>query len=222
LQLLAHMGITFGATFILDRTYKYIADKSHGSFDSKSNSGDAAAGVIEIKPAPVVEPTTGTLVRFRHKLPIIDIDYRYILLGSILPDLIDKPLGLFILPNLENLRTFAHTFLFLAVILLLAWVVYWKKRSIWGWCLSFGVLMHFILDSIWKDPATLYWPFTGLPFNRYAGMDLESWMHMRFYDLWANPWVFVPEILGLIALISLGIVIIKQGKLRGFIFHGKI
>jgi len=47
------------------------------------------------------------------------IDYRWVLFGAILPDLIDKPLGF--LTGLDS-RLWAHTFLFLFPILALSFV----------------------------------------------------------------------------------------------------
>lgn len=40
----------------------------------------------------------------------ISIDYRFVMLGSILPDMIDKPIGAFLFRNtFHNSRIFAHT-----------------------------------------------------------------------------------------------------------------
>src|SRR5438552_19188056 len=59
----------------------------------------------------------------------VRIDFRLILLGSILPDLIDKPLA-FVL-SLEG-RLWAHTFLFLFAILALSFVHSWRGLRLRG------------------------------------------------------------------------------------------
>src|SRR2546428_6798306 len=53
----------------------------------------------------------------------VRIDYRLVLFGAILPDVIDKPLA-FVL-SLEG-RLWAHTFLFLFAILALSFVPSWR------------------------------------------------------------------------------------------------
>ncbi len=47
-----------------------------------------------------------------------DIDVRLLMLGSILPDLIDKPLGHLIFPE-DNGRIFAHSLLFVILLVLI-------------------------------------------------------------------------------------------------------
>src|SRR2546430_17132957 len=59
----------------------------------------------------------------------VRIDYRLILVGSILPDLIDKPLAFLL--SLEG-RLWAHTFLFLFAILALSFVPSWRRVPLSG------------------------------------------------------------------------------------------
>ena len=88
--------------------------------------------------------------------PLLSVDYRFILPGAVLPDLIDKPLGRVIFAREPgNGRIFAHTLLFLLLVTLAGAAVYRLKGQQWGLCLAFGVLMHFILDSLWLSPVTL-------------------------------------------------------------------
>lgn len=95
-------------------------------------------------------------------------DRRWILpctLGSILPDLIDKPLGhLLLAQSLGYGRIYAHTLLFF-VLLLAAGIVLWNyKRSVFFLGIATGVLSHQILDSLWMRPSTWFWPILG-PFQ---------------------------------------------------------
>ena len=48
----------------------------------------------------------------------VKIDYKLIIIGSLLPDIIDKPVGMILLP-LENGRVFGHTLLFVLILLLI-------------------------------------------------------------------------------------------------------
>src|SRR2546428_9575769 len=59
----------------------------------------------------------------------VRIDYRLILVGAILPDVIDKPLAFLL--SLEG-RLWAHTFLFLFAILALSFVPSWRGVPLLG------------------------------------------------------------------------------------------
>ena len=53
----------------------------------------------------------------RNKVPI---DYRAVLVGSILPDIIDKPIGAYLFRStFHNSRIFAHTLLFSVLLMLM-------------------------------------------------------------------------------------------------------
>ena len=92
-------------------------------------------------------------------------DRRVVLLagiGSILPDLIDKPLGHIILNgSVDYGRIYAHSGLFLVCIIVIA-IAYWRKKSSWILlALAAGVASHLILDSMWELPVTLFYPAFG-------------------------------------------------------------
>ena len=85
--------------------------------------------------------------------------------GAILPDLIDKPLGHFILADsLNSGRIYAHTLLMLSIFVIIG-LYYWKKKSSLSiLAVSAGISSHIVLDEVWKSPTTLLWPFNG-PFE---------------------------------------------------------
>jgi len=200
--LLAHTGITLGAAYILEQALR---------FRPKSRDKNIVIAAPK-EPYPAW-----------NKLFSVKVDYRFILLGSILPDLIDKPLGLFVLPGVvENLRTFSHTVLFLFLVILAAFLVYRKQNAAWGFFIAFGVLMHFLLDSMWLEPASLLWPFLGSTFYKYPGMDLDSWLNMRFYDLTAKPEVYIPEAISFIIITFFFIKIVAEKKIRAFFLQGNL
>src|SRR5437667_9747984 len=82
------------------------------------------------------------------------IDYRWVLFGAMLPDLIDKPLGF--LAGLDS-RLWAHTFLFLFAILALSFVPSLRGLRPVG----FGVATHLLLDLIWNQPPSVLYPAYG-------------------------------------------------------------
>lgn len=85
-------------------------------------------------------------------------------IGSVLPDLIDKPLGFLITGTVGYGRIYAHTLLFFLV-LLLAGIIVWRMCSPRACHLvgatAAGVLSHQLLDAMWLEPSTWYWPLLG-------------------------------------------------------------
>jgi hypothetical protein len=79
--------------------------------------------------------------------------YSLIIICSILPDLIDKPLGRVILP-LGSGRLIGHT---LALLLILIFIgIYWRILFI-----ALASALHLIQDRMWEQPAILLWPMLG-------------------------------------------------------------
>lgn len=124
--------------------------------------------------------------------PLIDrdahFDIRLLVLGSILPDLIDKPLGHLILPE-NNGRMIAHTLMFSLFILGLGLM---RKPML---SLSVGVTMHQLQDGMFMDPRTSLWPLMG-PF---VSTDFRVY---QWFAALGDPYVIFEEVLGLIIIIS--------------------
>ena len=124
-----------------------------------------------------------------------NVDFLFLAIGSMLPDLIDKPLGWMIYGTPNMGRIFAHTLLFFFILAALA--LYSGDIRITS--LAAGVFIHLILDFMWLSPVILLWPFLGsFPTAHYV--DPLSYMEMLLLAL-RKPWVLVPECLGLAYLI---------------------
>jgi len=98
------------------------------------------------------------------------------ILGSILPDLIDKPLGYIIFPSIGDGRLIAHSLIGLAMILLITEALF-RDRLITA-ALGIGILSHQILDEMWKIPVNWFYPLLG-PFPVYPMEDYFGWGLMR-------------------------------------------
>jgi membrane-bound metal-dependent hydrolase YbcI (DUF457 family) len=85
--------------------------------------------------------------------------------GAVLPDLIDKPVGFVIFGGvIDNGRIWCHSLIFAAIVLvagLLIWK-YWRTPVLVA--AATGILSHQILDLMWRQPATWYYPVLG-PFG---------------------------------------------------------
>jgi len=75
----------------------------------------------------------------------------FVMLGSMLPDIIDKPLGEVLFGTPAMGRTFAHILLFL---MFLGTAAYYLRDLRLAW-LACGVWAHLLLDFMWQSPSTL-------------------------------------------------------------------
>lgn len=148
------------------------------------------------------------------------LDIRLLLIGSLLPDIIDKPLGIFFLrETFSNDRIFSHTLLFLIIITLAGLYLYRRFSKTWLLVLSFGTFTHLVLDMMWRYPRTLLWPLYGLAFER---KDLTGWIARRFYDLLTYPEIGVSEFVGVAIFIWFAIGLVRRRKLFAFVKYGQV
>lgn len=148
------------------------------------------------------------------------IDTRLLLIGSLLPDIIDKPVGQFFFREyLSSGRIFCHTLAFLLLITLTGFYLYRSHGKTWLLVLAFGAFTHLICDQMWLAPQTLLWPAYGWAFQKY---DLTYWLQNIFYALHTDPAVYVPELVGMAILIWFVLVLVRRGRVHAFIRNGQV
>jgi membrane-bound metal-dependent hydrolase YbcI (DUF457 family) len=148
------------------------------------------------------------------------IDIRLLFLASLLPDIIDKPLGhLFFRETLSSGRTIGHTLFFLILITLAGIYLYRSRNKTWLLVVSLGVLVHLILDQMWQTPGTLLWPLLGFSFER---QDITDWLPNLLNELLTKPGVYIPELVGLLVIIWFTWEVWRRRKLLSFIKYGRI
>lgn len=83
-------------------------------------------------------------------------------LGSILPDLIDKPVGHILLAgSLNHGRIVAHGLFFL-IFLVIVGVIFMRQRGSFAiLAVAAGVASHHVLDAMWTTPIAWYFPLLG-------------------------------------------------------------
>lgn len=132
------------------------------------------------------------------KLKVNDFhrNYSLVALGSIVPDLIDKPLGhVFLKESLNNGRIFSHTLLFIVLIWIIAMLAVNMGKS--GFLsVSFGSAVHLALDEMWRKPETFFWPLYGWSFS-YSEPDFL----LNIIQKLDKPEIFIPEIMGAAILV---------------------
>ncbi|MCK9592455.1 MAG: metal-dependent hydrolase [Methanoregula sp.] len=83
-------------------------------------------------------------------------------LGSILPDLVDKVLGRVVFSSsLDNGRIFFHSLVIVLLFLITGLIIWNYYRSFSFLVVGFGVLLHQLVDIMWKSPVSWYYPILG-------------------------------------------------------------
>jgi Predicted membrane-bound metal-dependent hydrolase (DUF457). len=115
-------------------------------------------------------------------------------IGSVLPDLIDKPVGYIVLADSVNFgRIYVHSLVVL-LLFFIAGVIIWRYyRSFIGMALALGILSHQLLDLMWEEYWNWLWPFFG-PFH---GKIFENFFADGFWREITNPseWIFAAAVL---------------------------
>ena len=205
-----HTGITLGAAVVLANVLTRrcipngIEDETAVSTQADSNVQESAAS-----------QRISILGRLAEK-----IDLRLLLVGSLLSDIIDKPVGQFFFRDVfSNGRIFSHTLLLLIMVTLAGLWLYQRYTKNWLLVLVFGILTHLICDQMWRSPRTLLWPIYGFSFDR---MDLTHWVSNLLYALQTNAQVYVPELVGLVILVWFAAELVRRGEVIAFIKTGRV
>lgn len=147
------------------------------------------------------------------------IDYRLVFLGSMLPDIIDKPLGgLVFRETLGNGRIYCHTLLFLLFLFIPGLYVCLKYKRMGLFVLAGGSTIHCILDGMWYFPETFLWPVYGW---RFPPGDPESWLQL-WGSLLTQPNYYIPELLGGVIVIIFFTELVRRKNLYRFIASGRV
>ena len=150
---LGHAGLTVAAAFALEymrgRNLKFLVRR-------KRQLGEGESRV--------------------DRMRIWNIDYRLVILGSLLPDLLDRPLGHWLLPEIFNPsgRLFGHTLLFLTLLVTFSLIMLRFTRSRTPLVFALASAGHLLIDRMWESPRTLLWPLYGI---RFGGAEFDLSPH---------------------------------------------
>ncbi|NLE76486.1 MAG: metal-dependent hydrolase [Chloroflexi bacterium] len=150
-------------------------------------------------PTAHVELTWGALRCLQQRLPgrLANVDYRGVAAAAILPDLIDKPLAIWVLPHSGAALLWAHTLLVHAGL----WLTLLARRA-WGWlpyALAFSG--HLAADRMWGFPQTLLWPLRGRQFHQWRHVGTPQEFAQAYRDIVREePKLVLFEVAGLLTL----------------------
>ena len=148
------------------------------------------------------------------------VDIRVLVIGSLLPDIIDKPIGyLFFRNAVSTGKAFAHTLLFLLICAVVGFYVYKRRGKTGLLAISFGIFTHLIFDQMWRNPQALFWPLLGTTFPRG---DATTWIPNMLEALMTDPQVYIPELVGTAILIWFLLTLARRRKVFYFLRYGRV
>jgi hypothetical protein len=118
--------------------------------------------------------------------------------ASILPDVIDKSLGLAFPLVLGGGRTVFHSLMMVGVVLLLCVLLFVRSRFVLlGVGVACALLLHQIFDEMWMLPVTWFYPLLG-PFQ---GQMIPEYIRTFFWREISNPseWMFMIATVAILA-----------------------
>jgi membrane-bound metal-dependent hydrolase YbcI (DUF457 family) len=136
------------------------------------------------------------LYEFFHDRTIIV----FVAIGSVLPDVIDKPLGHIIFGStLDNGKIFFHSFIIVLLFFitgLIVWKLYKSPSFIF---VASGMFLHQLVDMMWTRPVNWYYPFFG-PYQTEAHTDY--FLNAIVAELTSvTEWIFFVAILAIAYLL---------------------
>jgi hypothetical protein len=135
--------------------------------------------------------------RFPERFSRWSVAFWPLCLAALLPDIVDKFLGLTVLRGFHTYRLFAHTLMFSLLAILFTHL--WRRDWIpYAWVM----LGHLFLDTNWDHPKTLLFPLLGFQFDQGAPTyDPLGYLYTIWLKYLHGPEWFVPEILGTAILV---------------------
>ena len=164
--------------------------------------------------------TTTLIARYVFRDPGMDL--RWLAVGALLPDIVDKPIGSILWNDVFHThRVFGHA-LIVPVIALMVVMAVTRRGSMArraGIVVVLGWFIHLVLDGVWASPEGFLWPFFGFDFPPIAGSDFGTLVA----DMLSNPLVWVGEVVGAAYLVYLWRTRLSEpGALRRFAGDGRI
>lgn len=153
-----------------------------------------------------------TLWLFRWVFRDPKVDIRFLLVGAILPDVIDLTLGTIVLADRYSTGELWFHSLLLPALYMTAVVVFTRRgrRRRAFMAVGVGWLFHLLLDGMWANEEVFLWPFFGdIPAGESPFWPL-AWERAL-----ADPWRWVREAVGIAYLVWLWIALgLSDGERR--------
>ena len=152
-----------------------------------------------LPPAHIAYTWLGLTVAQKKLNVLPNVDYRWMAIAALGPDLIDKPLAwAYFYKRYKSAVLFAHTVL---SFLLVGWLALLRFAALAPY--TVGYLGHALCDRIWYFYDTFYWPFRGWRFHVWGkqGSEQEEIGRAYWVAFTRRPELWRWEVGGLLALI---------------------
>lgn len=169
--------------------------------------------------------TGGTIALVRYAFRDDRMDLRFLALGAVVPDIIDTPVGLLFYERLGSVRLVGHSVLFASVAMLIVLLATRRGRPRKRWMpVAIGILVHLMLDAMWADPETLWWPLLGWDFSQAGPTTAFAYVESILTDwrVWALEGVGLAYLLLLARRAGLGSRTARREFLANGVVHAPI
>lgn len=162
------------------------------------------------------------------------IDYRVVMLGALLPDIIDKP----IVEIVYGLRTheghlFAHTFIFSGLLIVIGTIYFLINKNKNVFLLGICSLLHQLMDRMVLLPNIFSLPVFGVGSSIIPRhLDFIHKITAAVYNAvpyfedvkmyFLEPYVYIPEVIGFLVLFYFVCKLIIIKKFKGFLKYGRL
>jgi inner membrane protein len=210
--LFGHIGFTLAGALLLNSVILHARFRDKPKIDEQSPNS-AARPVLKGPSAEfwgLIERTKG-------------LDLRFVIIGSLLPDIIDKPIGHYFFYDVYgNGYLYGHTLLFVLLLAAAGYAAYLISQKSFLLWLAFGSMAHLILDFIFFKRRVFLWPLYGFAFPRGTSPPFGEWLLGLVTQLFHRPWAAAPEVLGAIITIGFFWLLWNQKRLRSFVLKGQV
>jgi inner membrane protein len=210
--LFGHIGFTLAAALLINGAVRKACFKAKTETVDQSN-GTAATPVLRGPSAKfwtLIKRTKGS-------------DLRFVIIGSLLPDIIDKPIGhYFFYDKYGNGYLYGHTLLFVLLLAVAGYLTYLISKKGFILMLAFGTLAHLVLDLTSLPRRVLLWPLFGFTFVKGYSPPFFEWLLGLVFELFRRPWIGLPELIGAIITVWFFWLLWHQKQLRSFLLTGKV
>jgi hypothetical protein len=135
---------------------------------------------------------------------------------------VDKTVGMILFKEeISNGRLFTHSIVIIGLIsfCLFSYAVVQYGHKIKPLFYIFPIWIHLLLDRMWDETSTLFWPLYGTGFPKIEFEFSDYWTHMI-----SDPYVLTGEILGVAVIIAIiaRYKLYTKTRIMGFLRDGKL
>ena len=154
----------------------------------------------------------GSLWLFRWIFRDPKVDIRFLLLGAILPDLIDLPVGTILAADRYSTgELWFHSLLLPTIYMTVVVLTTRRGRRRRAWmALGIGWLLHLLLDGMWTSQEVFLWPFFGW---EIPPGEAPFWS-LAWERALNDPWRWVKSAIGLAYLVWLWMALGMGDRMR--------